>query len=100
MKLNGAQAVWESLVREGVDTVFGISGGAVINLYHEMPNYPIRHVLMRPPTRPTVTPALPAKWEFVLPLLGRGLLIWSPGWPPLLWTSCQWSPSPGRWPLR
>jgi len=47
MKLNGAQAVWESLVREGVDTVFGISGGAVINLYHEMPNYPIRHVLMR-----------------------------------------------------
>jgi acetolactate synthase-1/2/3 large subunit len=47
MKLSGAQAVWECLVREGVDTVFGISGGAVIRLYHELPDYPIRHVLMR-----------------------------------------------------
>ena len=27
MKLTGAQVVWESLVREGVDTIFGISGG-------------------------------------------------------------------------
>jgi acetolactate synthase-1/2/3 large subunit len=47
MKLSGAQAMWECLVREGVDTVFGISGGAVIRLYHELPDYPIRHVLMR-----------------------------------------------------
>jgi len=47
MKLTGAQAVWESLVREGVDTVFGISGGAVIHLYHALPEYPIHHVLMR-----------------------------------------------------
>jgi acetolactate synthase I/II/III large subunit len=47
MKLTGAQAVWESLVREGVDTAFGISGGAVIYLYHALPDYPIHHVLMR-----------------------------------------------------
>jgi acetolactate synthase I/II/III large subunit len=47
MKLTGAQVVWESLVREGVDTVFGISGGAVIHLYHALPDYPIHHVLMR-----------------------------------------------------
>ncbi|MEJ2732440.1 MAG: biosynthetic-type acetolactate synthase large subunit [Anaerolineae bacterium] len=47
MELTGAQAVWESLVREGVDTVFGISGGAVIHLYHALPEYPIHHVLMR-----------------------------------------------------
>jgi acetolactate synthase-1/2/3 large subunit len=47
MKLTGAQAVWESLVREGVKTVFGISGGAVIHLYHALPEYPIHHVLMR-----------------------------------------------------
>lgn len=47
MKLTGAQAVWESLVREGVDTVFGISGGAVIHLYHALPDYPIHHVLTR-----------------------------------------------------
>lgn len=47
MRLTGAQMVWESLVREGVDTVFGISGGAVIHLYHALPEYPIHHVLMR-----------------------------------------------------
>ena len=47
MKRTGAQAVWESLVREGVDTAFGISGGAVIHLYHALPEYPIHHVLMR-----------------------------------------------------
>ena len=39
--------VWESLVREGVDTVFGISGGAVLHLYDALPDYPIHHVLMR-----------------------------------------------------
>jgi acetolactate synthase-1/2/3 large subunit len=47
MKLTGAQAVWESAVREGVDTIFGISGGAVIHLYHALPDYPIHHVLTR-----------------------------------------------------
>ncbi len=47
MRLTGAQMVWESLVREGVDTVFGISGGTVLHLYDALPGYPIRHVLMR-----------------------------------------------------
>jgi acetolactate synthase-1/2/3 large subunit len=47
MKLNGAHIVWESLVREGVEVVFGISGGTVIHIYHALPEYPIHHVLMR-----------------------------------------------------
>jgi acetolactate synthase-1/2/3 large subunit len=47
MKLNGARIVWESLVREGVEVMFGISGGTVIHLYHALPEYPIHHVLMR-----------------------------------------------------
>ncbi len=47
MKLNGARIVWESLVREGVEVVFGISGGAVLPLYHALPEYPIHHVLIR-----------------------------------------------------
>lgn len=47
MRLTGAQVLWESLVREGVDTIFGISGGTVIHLYHALPDYPIHHVLMR-----------------------------------------------------
>jgi acetolactate synthase-1/2/3 large subunit len=47
MRLTGAQIVWESMVREGIDTVFGISGGTVIHLYHALPDYPIHHVLTR-----------------------------------------------------
>ena len=47
MKLNGAQILWECLVREGVDVVFGITGGAIMPVYHELPNYPVRHVTMR-----------------------------------------------------
>ena len=46
-RLNGAQILWESLVREGVDVLFGITGGKVIPLYHELVNYPIRHVTVR-----------------------------------------------------
>jgi acetolactate synthase-1/2/3 large subunit len=47
MKLTGAQAVWESLVHEGVDMIFGFSGGAVLHLYHLLPEYPFHHVLVR-----------------------------------------------------
>jgi acetolactate synthase-1/2/3 large subunit len=47
MKMNGAQIVWECLVREGVEVIFGITGGTVIPLYHELPNYPIRHITVR-----------------------------------------------------
>jgi acetolactate synthase-1/2/3 large subunit len=47
VRLTGAQIVWESMVREGVKTIFGISGGTVIHLYHALPDYPIHHVLVR-----------------------------------------------------
>ncbi|MBC7251391.1 MAG: biosynthetic-type acetolactate synthase large subunit [Anaerolineae bacterium] len=47
MRLTGAQAVWESLVREGVETIFGVPGGAVLPLYHALADYPIHHVLVR-----------------------------------------------------
>lgn len=47
MKLNGAQILWECLLREGVDTFFGITGGTVLPLYHELPRYPIRGITMR-----------------------------------------------------
>jgi acetolactate synthase-1/2/3 large subunit len=32
---------------EGVDTVFGFPGGMVIDIYNELPNFPIRHILVR-----------------------------------------------------
>jgi acetolactate synthase-1/2/3 large subunit len=47
MKLTGAQIIWECLVREGVQTVFGYPGGANLPLYDAMLDYPIHHVLVR-----------------------------------------------------
>ncbi|MFP3896268.1 MAG: biosynthetic-type acetolactate synthase large subunit [Anaerolineales bacterium] len=47
MKLNGSQILWECFEREGVEIVFGITGGAIMPVYHEMPNYSVRHVTMR-----------------------------------------------------
>src|SRR6185436_11312731 len=47
MKRTGAQIIWECLVREGVSTVFGYPGGAILPAYDAMLDYPIRHVLVR-----------------------------------------------------
>lgn len=47
MKRTGAQIVWETLLREGVEVVFGYPGGANLPLYDAMLEYPIRHVLTR-----------------------------------------------------
>jgi acetolactate synthase I/II/III large subunit len=47
MKLTGAQIVWESLLQEGVDVVFGYPGGANLPIYDALPGYPIHHVLVR-----------------------------------------------------
>ena len=43
----GAQMLWKSLVREGVSTVFGYPGGAILPAYDAMLEYPVRHVLVR-----------------------------------------------------
>lgn len=48
MKRSGAQIVWECLVKEGVDVVFGYPGGANLPIYDAMRGYPsIHHVLPR-----------------------------------------------------
>src|SRR4030066_549719 len=48
MKLTGAQIVCESLLKEGVDVVFGILVGAILPLYDSLPQYPkLRHILVR-----------------------------------------------------
>jgi acetolactate synthase-1/2/3 large subunit len=47
-RLIGAKIILESMLREGVEVIFGYPGGAVINLYDELMNYPkIKHVLVR-----------------------------------------------------
>src|SRR6059036_2125890 len=47
MQRTGAQIIWEYLVHEGVRTVFGYPGGAILPAYDAMLDYPIRHVLVR-----------------------------------------------------
>ncbi len=48
MKLSGAQIICESLVREGVEVIFGFPGGAILPLYDTLPQYPqLRHILVR-----------------------------------------------------
>jgi len=47
-RLTGAQVALESLLLEGVDTIFGYPGGANLWLYRYLPEYPeLRHVLVR-----------------------------------------------------
>ena len=41
MKLTGAQIIMETLVEQGVDSVFGYPGGTVTNIYDEL--YKNRH---------------------------------------------------------
>jgi acetolactate synthase I/II/III large subunit len=45
----GAQIICEALIREGVDVVFGIPGGAIMPFYHALPEYQdrLRHILCR-----------------------------------------------------
>jgi acetolactate synthase-1/2/3 large subunit len=47
MKKTGAQIIWECLMRQGVSTVFGYPGGAILPAYDAMTQYPIRHILVR-----------------------------------------------------
>ena len=47
MKMTGAQILVESLIEQGVDTIFGFPGGAVLNIYDTLysNSHRIRHVL-------------------------------------------------------
>jgi acetolactate synthase-1/2/3 large subunit len=48
MELTGAQMICECLVREGVEYIFGIPGGATLPFYDLLPQYPqLKHILVR-----------------------------------------------------
>ncbi|MBX3084853.1 MAG: biosynthetic-type acetolactate synthase large subunit [Anaerolineae bacterium] len=50
MQLKGAEIIWESLIKEGVDVVFGYPGGAILHAYDALTKYEgkgIHHVLVR-----------------------------------------------------
>src|SRR5580698_2615632 len=46
-RLTGSEILWATLVGEGVDTVFGYPGGAILPAYDALRKFPIRHVLVR-----------------------------------------------------
>ncbi len=47
MQINGSQIIIECLLEQGVDTIFGYPGGAILNVYDELYRYQdrIRHIL-------------------------------------------------------
>lgn len=47
MKKTGSQILLECLQLEGVETIFGYPGGTVINLYNDLMDTPINHILTR-----------------------------------------------------
>jgi acetolactate synthase-1/2/3 large subunit len=48
MKMTGGQIICDSLVKEGVEVIFGILGGAILPLYDTLPQFPqLHHVLVR-----------------------------------------------------
>ena len=49
MKINGAEAVVRSLIEEGVDTLFGYPGGAIMPVYDALYDFSdkLEHILTR-----------------------------------------------------
>jgi len=47
VKITGAKIIMEILKEEGVDTVFGITGGAAIEMYDELAKTDIQHIMVR-----------------------------------------------------
>src|SRR5215203_5056059 len=45
--MNGGQALIKSLEMEGVETIFGLPGGAILPVYDPIIDWPIRHILVR-----------------------------------------------------
>jgi hypothetical protein len=111
-QMTGAQMVMEAFVREGVDTIFGLPGGANLPLYDVLesgagnipqgvePSLPIKHYLVkheqapRTPLTPTrVSPEKPASATAPpVPALPTSSRVS----PTPTWTRSPWSALPAR----
>ncbi|HEX6417083.1 MAG TPA: thiamine pyrophosphate-binding protein, partial [Acidimicrobiales bacterium] len=45
MKIDGGRALIKALELEGVETIFGLPGGAILPVYDPIIDSPIRHIL-------------------------------------------------------
>src|SRR3712207_9129316 len=43
----GSEAMCEALLDEGVEYLFGYPGGAIMPFYDALPDYPLKHILVR-----------------------------------------------------
>ena len=62
--LTGAEILLESLIAEGVDTIFGYPGGQILSVYDKLYSYTDRlnHILVHPAlVPPTSSPASPTR---------------------------------------
>jgi len=46
-KRSGSHILWDTLVKEGVEVLFGYPGGAILPAYDALLQYPLHHVLVR-----------------------------------------------------
>lgn len=81
MQLTGSQVIIECLKEQGVDTVFGYPGGAILNVYDELYKHSeIRHVLTSHeqglPMQQTDMPEVQEKSESVWQQADREPPIW------------------------
>ena len=45
--MNAAEALVQALIKEGVDTVFGYPGGAILPFYDALVDAPLTHTMMQ-----------------------------------------------------
>ena len=104
MQLNGSQIFVEVLCEQGVDTIFGYPGGAVLNLYDELYRNAdrITHVLTAHEQGASHAAdgyaRATGRTGVVLATSGPVPPTWSPASPPLIWTRCPWWPLPATGP--
>ena len=100
MQLNGSQIFVEVLCEQGVDTLFGYPGGAVLNLYDELYKNAdrITHVLTAHEQGASHAAdgyaRATGRTGVVLATSARAQRTSSPASPPPIWTLCRWWLSP------
>lgn len=98
MQLTGSQVIIECLKEQGVDTVFGYPGGAILNVYDELYKHPeIKHVLtsheQEQAMRPTAMREAPERLASVWLQADRVRQIWSQEFRQHIWIRFQSSQS-------
>ena len=101
MQRTGAQIIWESLIREGVEVVFGYPGGAIMPAYDALLDYPsVHHVLVRHEENAGFAADGYARATgqvgVCMATSGPGATNLVTGLADSCWTRCRSSPSPAR----